>query len=231
MEDPRNVTPDDGEPSTDDLAAIECESGLIEAEMALLDAEIRIIEAGSEASEVDWMRLCRATPERRARERRAAPRRRPRGRSRLLRGRGGMNSGIPLKGDARDRHEATVWLLLAVLWRFGTGRPLFTVDGWLLSRYQRAAHRWTVIALGLGLIVAPGLTPATVSVAGFGFAAGAMWARRTHRSHPASRWTPPTYASPPRIGRRPVQKRSTDRLRRTGDATVLPLRRPTREDT
>lgn len=48
------------EPSADDLAEIERESGLIAAEMALLDAEIRILSAEDEPSEIDWQRLRRA---------------------------------------------------------------------------------------------------------------------------------------------------------------------------
>jgi hypothetical protein len=55
-----DLTPDD-EPSADELAAIERESGLIAAEMALLDAEIRLLDAGDQASEIDWQRLRRAT--------------------------------------------------------------------------------------------------------------------------------------------------------------------------
>jgi hypothetical protein len=53
-------TPDDDEPSTEDLAAIERESGLIAAELALLDAEIRILSAEGDPSDVDWQRLRRA---------------------------------------------------------------------------------------------------------------------------------------------------------------------------
>jgi hypothetical protein len=60
VEDLTNFMPDDGEPSAEDLAAIERESGLIAAEMALLEAEIRLLEAGDRASEVDWQRLRRA---------------------------------------------------------------------------------------------------------------------------------------------------------------------------
>jgi Family of unknown function (DUF6284) len=60
MEDPRNNTPRDDEPTTEELAAIERESGLIAAEMALLDAEIRMLAAEDQASEVDWQRLRRA---------------------------------------------------------------------------------------------------------------------------------------------------------------------------
>jgi len=50
----------DDEPTAEELAAIERESGLIAAEMALLDAEIRLLAAEDEASEVDWQRLRRA---------------------------------------------------------------------------------------------------------------------------------------------------------------------------
>lgn len=60
MEDPKNTPPYDDEPSADELAAIERESGLLAAEMALLDAEIRLLAAEDEASEVDWQRLRRA---------------------------------------------------------------------------------------------------------------------------------------------------------------------------
>lgn len=60
MEDTRSNTPQDDEPTTEELAAIERESGLIAAEMALLDAEIRMLAAEDEASEVDWQRLRRA---------------------------------------------------------------------------------------------------------------------------------------------------------------------------
>jgi hypothetical protein len=52
--------PYDDEPSAEDLAAIERESGLIAAEMALLDAEIRLLDAEGEPSDVDWHRLRRA---------------------------------------------------------------------------------------------------------------------------------------------------------------------------
>ena len=52
--------PDDEEPSAEDLAAIERESGLIAAEMALLDAEIAILSAEGDPSDVDWQRLRRA---------------------------------------------------------------------------------------------------------------------------------------------------------------------------
>jgi hypothetical protein len=48
------------EPTADDLAAIERESGLIAAEMDLLDAEIRLVEAGRGTSELDRRRLRRA---------------------------------------------------------------------------------------------------------------------------------------------------------------------------
>jgi hypothetical protein len=51
--------PDD-EPSAEELAEIERESGLIAAEMALLDAEIRILYAEDDPSAVDWLRLRRA---------------------------------------------------------------------------------------------------------------------------------------------------------------------------
>src|SRR5262245_32452148 len=60
MSNPANTAPNDDEPTAEDLAAIERESGLIAAEMALLDAEIRILAADGEASEVDWHRLRRA---------------------------------------------------------------------------------------------------------------------------------------------------------------------------
>jgi hypothetical protein len=63
VEDPRNTNPQDDEPTADELAAIERESGLIAAEMALLDAEIRMLAAEDEASEVDWQRLRRALRE------------------------------------------------------------------------------------------------------------------------------------------------------------------------
>lgn len=59
MEHPIDPVPYEDEPTAEDLAAIERESGLIAAELALLDAEIRILEA-EEASEVDWHRLRRA---------------------------------------------------------------------------------------------------------------------------------------------------------------------------
>lgn len=52
--------PDDDEPSAEDLAAIERESGLISAELALLDAEIRILSAEGDPSSLDWRRLRRA---------------------------------------------------------------------------------------------------------------------------------------------------------------------------
>jgi hypothetical protein len=55
--------PDDDEPSADDLAAIERESGLISAELALLDAEIRILSAERDSSSLDWLRLLRAMHE------------------------------------------------------------------------------------------------------------------------------------------------------------------------
>jgi Family of unknown function (DUF6284) len=58
--DPRSNTPHDDEPTAEELAAIERESGLIAAEMALLDAEIRMLATEDEASEVDWQRLRRA---------------------------------------------------------------------------------------------------------------------------------------------------------------------------
>jgi Family of unknown function (DUF6284) len=57
---PAGTAPDDKEPSAEDLAAIERESGLISAEMALLDAEIRIMCADGDPSAVDWQRLRRA---------------------------------------------------------------------------------------------------------------------------------------------------------------------------
>jgi hypothetical protein len=60
VEDARSNTPHEDEPTTEELAAIERESGLIAAEMALLDAEIRMLAAEDEASEVDWQRLRRA---------------------------------------------------------------------------------------------------------------------------------------------------------------------------
>lgn len=52
--------PDDDEPSAEDLAEIERESGLISAELTLLDAEIRILCAEGDPSAVDWQRLRRA---------------------------------------------------------------------------------------------------------------------------------------------------------------------------
>jgi hypothetical protein len=60
VEDPTNTTPRDDEPTAEELAAIERESGLLAAEVALLDAEIRMLAAEDEASEVDWQRLRRA---------------------------------------------------------------------------------------------------------------------------------------------------------------------------
>ena len=60
MNDLTGMTPHDDEPTAEELAAIERESGLIAAEMALLDAEIRLLAAEDEASEVDWQRLRRA---------------------------------------------------------------------------------------------------------------------------------------------------------------------------
>ena len=54
------TAPEDDEPSAEDLAAIERESGLISAELALLDAEIRILAAEGDPSAVDWQRLRRA---------------------------------------------------------------------------------------------------------------------------------------------------------------------------
>ncbi len=60
MDDPRSTPSHDDEPTVEELAAIERESGLIAAEMALLDAEIRMLAAEDEASEVDWQRLRRA---------------------------------------------------------------------------------------------------------------------------------------------------------------------------
>jgi hypothetical protein len=54
------TAPDGDEPSAEDLAAIERESGLISAEMALLDAEIRILSAEGDPSSLDWQRLRRA---------------------------------------------------------------------------------------------------------------------------------------------------------------------------
>ena len=55
--------PDDDEPSADDLAAIERESGLISAELALLDAEIRVLSAEGDSSSLDWLRVLRAMRE------------------------------------------------------------------------------------------------------------------------------------------------------------------------
>jgi hypothetical protein len=55
--------PDDDEPSADDLAAIERESGLLSAELALVDAEIRILSAEGDPSALDWQRLRRAVRE------------------------------------------------------------------------------------------------------------------------------------------------------------------------
>jgi hypothetical protein len=60
VEDPTNTTPHDDEPTAEELAAIERESGLLAAEMTLLDAEIRMLAAEDEASEIDWQRLRRA---------------------------------------------------------------------------------------------------------------------------------------------------------------------------
>jgi Family of unknown function (DUF6284) len=57
------TAPEDDEPSAEDLAAIERESGLISAEPALLDAEIRILSAEGDPSAVDWQRLRRAVRE------------------------------------------------------------------------------------------------------------------------------------------------------------------------
>lgn len=54
------TAPEDDEPSAEDLAAIERESGLISAELALLDAEIRILCADGDPSAIDWQRLRRA---------------------------------------------------------------------------------------------------------------------------------------------------------------------------
>jgi hypothetical protein len=54
------TAPDDDEPSAEDLAAIDRESGLISAELALLDAEIRILSAEGDPSPLDWQRLRRA---------------------------------------------------------------------------------------------------------------------------------------------------------------------------
>lgn len=54
---------DDDEPTADDLAAIERESGLISAELALLDAEIRILTAEGDSSSLDWLRLLRSMRE------------------------------------------------------------------------------------------------------------------------------------------------------------------------
>jgi hypothetical protein len=60
VEDPTNTPARDDEPTAEELAAIERESGLLAAEVALLDAEIRMLAAEDEASEVDWQRLRRA---------------------------------------------------------------------------------------------------------------------------------------------------------------------------
>jgi hypothetical protein len=60
VEDLTTGTPRDDEPTADELAAIERESGLLAAEMVLLDAEIRLLAAADETSEVDWQRLRRA---------------------------------------------------------------------------------------------------------------------------------------------------------------------------
>jgi Family of unknown function (DUF6284) len=60
VEDPTTGTPRDDEPTADELAAIERESGLLAAELALLDAEIHMLAVEDEASDVDWQRLRRA---------------------------------------------------------------------------------------------------------------------------------------------------------------------------
>jgi hypothetical protein len=52
-------TPDD-EPTPEELAEIERESGLIAAELAMLDAEPHILSAEGGSSGVDWQRLRRA---------------------------------------------------------------------------------------------------------------------------------------------------------------------------
>ena len=51
-----------GEPSPEDLAAIEAEWPLIEAEIGLIDAEIALINAADHGgpSPLDWRRLRRA---------------------------------------------------------------------------------------------------------------------------------------------------------------------------
>lgn len=49
-----------GEPTADDLAAIEAEWPLIEAELTLVDAEIRTLSAAGGPSPLDWRRLRRA---------------------------------------------------------------------------------------------------------------------------------------------------------------------------
>jgi hypothetical protein len=51
-----------GEPTTNDLLAIEAEWPLIEAELAVLDAEISLINAADHGgpSPLDWRRLRRA---------------------------------------------------------------------------------------------------------------------------------------------------------------------------
>ena len=51
--------PDD-EPSAEELAAIERESGLLAAELALVDAEIAMFSAEGDPSQLDWHRLRRA---------------------------------------------------------------------------------------------------------------------------------------------------------------------------
>lgn len=139
-------------------------------------------------------------------------------------------NGATFPDDHRSRQDAAVWLTLTLLWRFGTGRPLFTVDGWWLTRSQRAAYRWTLIVLLLGVLLAPRITIAAVVAAGAGFTAGAIWARGVRRPRLESAWTPPDDVERTRTSRHPTRRHSTDQLRPTDRAAVLPLWRPTRKD-
>jgi hypothetical protein len=130
--------------------------------------------------------------------------------------------------DLPGRHETGIWLLLTVLWRFGTGRPLFTVDSWWFTQRQRAAYRWTLVALAAGMLLNPSLTIAVACAAGGGFAAGAIWARRSNRPEP---WAPPATVDHRASPGRPVSVDKSGRPRLdSGLASVVPLWRPDRRD-
>jgi len=80
---------------------------------------------------------------------------------------------------------AAAWLVLNGLWRFSTGRQLLA-DIPRPADPRRAAARWAVVALIVGLVLDPAVTVAAAVAFSVGFAVGALWAAHPDRP-PAAR--------------------------------------------